>query len=142
MRILSKLIIAGVLFGQFVGTAVAAEESVGKLEFLSSCAACHGLEGTGDGSFSAFLNVEMPDLTQLAKNNGGTFPANRVYEVIDGREEIKAHGDRYMTIWGSRYSAESIQELEPFGMTSIETIERMVRGRVLELVFFLQSIQE
>lgn len=121
---------------------MAQDESVGQLEYMASCATCHGPEGKGNGTFAAFLDVDMPDLTQLSKNNGGKFPVNRVYGIIDGREEISAHGTRYMTIWGSRYNAEMIEKLDAFGPTSKETVERMVRGRILELVFFLASIQE
>ncbi|WP_343079492.1 c-type cytochrome [Ostreiculturibacter nitratireducens] len=142
MRVMTNSLVAGMLLGLSAASAMAQEESVGQLEYTASCATCHGPEGKGNGTFAAFLNVEMPDLTQLAKNNGGIFPVNRVYGVIDGREEVAAHGSRYMTIWGSRYSAEMIQKLDPFGPTNKETIERMVRGRILELVFYLASIQE
>jgi hypothetical protein len=40
----------------------------------------------------------------LSKNNNGVFPLNAVYEVIDGRKSIKAHGTREMPIWGLRYT--------------------------------------
>lgn len=142
MGVLSKIMLAGVVIGQFATTAIAAEENIGEREYQTSCTTCHGPEGKGDGNFSAFLNVDIPDLTQLANNNDGAFPLNRVYGIIDGREELKIHGERYMTIWGIRYNAEAIEELDPFGPSNVETIERMVRGRILELIFYLQSIQE
>jgi len=142
MRMLTDTLVAGTLLGLFTTAALAQEESIGQLEYMASCATCHGLEGKGDGTFAAFLDVDMPDLTQLAKNNGGRFPANRVYGIIDGREDVAAHGPRYMTIWGSRYNAEMIEKLDPFGPAGTETVERMVRGRILELVFYLDTIQE
>jgi mono/diheme cytochrome c family protein len=142
MGMISNTLVAGMLLGFSTATALAQDESAGQLEYMASCAACHGPEGKGDGTFAAFLDADMPDLTLLAKNNGGKFPYDRVYGIIDGREEVALHGPRYMTIWGSRYNAEMIEKLDPFGPTSTETVERMVRGRILELVFFLASIQE
>jgi hypothetical protein len=40
--------------------------------------------------------VAPPDLTLLARNNGGVFPAERISGVIDGRIEIVSHGPRDM----------------------------------------------
>jgi len=54
-------------------TAAAEGESPGELEYLTSCAVCHGVDGKGDGPFVNFLNVDMPDLTMYAKNNNGLF---------------------------------------------------------------------
>src|SRR5512147_3337996 len=71
---------------------------IGKKEYDASCAACHGQDGKGKGSFAELLNVSMPDLTALSKRNGGVFPAVRVYDVIDGRAAVKAHGTREMPI--------------------------------------------
>jgi mono/diheme cytochrome c family protein len=70
----------------------------GEIEFLSSCAPCHGAEGKGNGPMSAALKATPPDLTVLAKNNGGVFPFSNVYEVIDGRKVVAAHGTREMPV--------------------------------------------
>jgi hypothetical protein len=40
-----------------------------------------------------------PDLTQFARRNGGMFPSERVYRIIDGRD-VPSHGDREMPVWG------------------------------------------
>jgi hypothetical protein len=55
-----------------------------------------------------------------------------VYGIIDGRNDIKAHGTRDMPIWGEEFRLQA-------GSSSIAQSE--VRGRILELVYFLQSIQ-
>jgi len=107
-------------------------------EFRNSCASCHGVDGKGAGFLTRlFRGVDPGDLTQLAKNNGGEFPGDQVFQVIDGRAEVAAHGDRKMPVWGDRYMGESMTRLGPGPMN-----EFIVRKRVLELVYYLQSIQE
>lgn len=75
----------------------------GKAEYESNCASCHGLTGKGDGPLSEVYRLKSTDLTTLAKRNDGVFPAQRVYEIIDGRQEVAAHGPRAMPVWGSDY---------------------------------------
>ena len=72
----------------------------GKMEYLSSCAACHGENGKGNGVLASVLKVPPPDLTTLSRRNDGHFPLAAVTEIIDGRTLIAAHGTREMPIWG------------------------------------------
>src|SRR5215470_13260272 len=61
--------------------------------FGTYCASCHGRDGHGDGPVAESLKTRPPNLTQLAKLNGGMFPAERTRRVIDGREVgVRAHG--------------------------------------------------
>jgi hypothetical protein len=48
----------------------------GKLEFDMHCAICHGMDAKGNGSYAYNLEVEPSNLTLLAKNNAGVFPAD------------------------------------------------------------------
>lgn len=75
----------------------------GQAEYRSSCATCHGIDGKGKGPISAELRMPPPDLTVLAKKNNSVFPFSSVYEVIDGRKVIIAHGTRDMPVWGWRF---------------------------------------
>lgn len=110
----------------------------GAAEFANSCASCHGRDAKGAGFLTrVFRDVDPGDLTQLAKNNGGVFPFDAVFNVIDGRAEVAAHGDRKMPVWGDRYWATAMTEFGPE-----EFNEQRARNRILELVFFLQAIQE
>ena len=72
----------------------------GELEYQNHCAICHGVDGKGHGIMAKFLTISPSDLTQIAKKNAGRFSFWQVYRVIDGREEIRAHGTREMPIWG------------------------------------------
>ena len=110
----------------------------GATEFINSCASCHGTDGKGAGFLTRiFRGVDPGDLTQLAVNNDGKFPFDRVFEVIDGRAEIAAHGDRKMPVWGDRYWEGAMSEYGPD-----ELNRQRARTRILELVYYLQSIQE
>jgi mono/diheme cytochrome c family protein len=79
----------------------------GQAEFAASCSGCHGRSARGDGHFREYLNRAPSDLTVLAKNNGGVFPAQRVLEAIDGRKTVSGHGRAgEMPIWGAVYATQ------------------------------------
>ena len=107
----------------------------GRLEYQGYCAVCHGENGKGDGIVSRFLLIKPADLTQLSKNNRGEFPFWRTYWTIDGRQEVRGHGSRVMPIWGNRFRSEEAAE-GPAAWIDL------ARGRIWQLVVFLQSIQE
>jgi mono/diheme cytochrome c family protein len=64
------------------------------------CASCHGSTGRGDGRAAVAMKVSPPDLTALARRNGGKFPGGRVYQVIEWGGAIASHGSREMPVWG------------------------------------------
>jgi len=73
--------------------------------FTRLCASCHGAQATGNGPLAASLRHPPSDLTAIAERNGGTFPAERVREMIDGRAAPTAHGTREMPVWGYELEA-------------------------------------
>ena len=106
----------------------AEEDLIGSDEFRNSCASCHGVGGRGDGDLAQFLTVKPTDLTTLAKNNDGVYPFLRVFQIIDGRTQVAGHGERAMPVWGDRYK--------------LENAEAYTRARILELVYYVQNIQQ
>ncbi len=72
--------------------------------YRAYCASCHGKHGKGDGPVAAALKATVPDLTMIAKNNGGKFPAARVRRIIEGQGMIASHGSREMPVWGPIFS--------------------------------------
>jgi Cytochrome C oxidase, cbb3-type, subunit III len=99
---ITSLIISAVIIGSC--SYASAQDDVGKMEYQSSCAACHGADAKGGGPVSKDLKTRPADLTALAKNNNGVFPYERVYQVIDGRNTtITSHGTREMPVWGYRF---------------------------------------
>jgi mono/diheme cytochrome c family protein len=87
-----------------------AQENGAKEMYGKYCASCHGLQGTGDGPVSRELRVKVPDLTVLKRNNGGTYPLDKVVSAIDGRRAVKAHGTRNMPVWGEVFRQEHEKE--------------------------------
>jgi hypothetical protein len=74
-------------FGQ---TAIDAQaEDIGMREHVSGCAVCRGNFGKGDGPLNPLLKKPSPYLTVIQKRNNGVFPFDRVYRMIDGRDEPK-----------------------------------------------------
>lgn len=108
------------------------------MEFRNSCASCHGVDGKGAGFLTRlFRGVDPGDLTLLAAQNGGTFPLERVFSVIDGRAEVAAHGDRKMPVWGDRYMNATMLDYGPDVANELR-----VRNRIYALVHYIQSMQE
>jgi mono/diheme cytochrome c family protein len=114
--------------------------AVGGTLFQQNCATCHGPKAKGDGPVANLLTTKPADLTQLTKKNNGEFPFWRVYRIIDGREEVPGHGEREMPVWGSEFLIKSGSS--PLGYGSSAMNEAAVRGQILGLVYYLQSIQE
>jgi mono/diheme cytochrome c family protein len=131
----------------FAAAAQAEDFDVGKSEFQSSCASCHGIDAKGDGPVSSQLKVPPPDLTMLAKKNNGVFPTNAAYEIIYGLKTIPAHGTREMPIWGYEFTPMSSlpHNIDPsywkmFGPEP--SSEVVVRTRILAVIDYLSRIQE
>lgn len=119
-------------------SAVAENVDLGRDEYRANCLICHGESGDGNGPYAHLLTKSASDLTKLSKTNNGVFPFSRVYEVIDGREVIQAHGKRDMPIWGNAYrvlSGELLFEV-PYNP------ELFVRGRILALIEYISRLQK
>ncbi len=71
--------------------------------YKAYCASCHGLDGKGSGPAATALKTKLPDLTTLAKNNGGKFPSDHVSQVIVGESLVVAHGNQQMPVWGPAF---------------------------------------
>lgn len=113
-------------------------QSIGKMEFQRNCAVCHGASGKGDGPLVEFLKQAPSDLTQLRKKNGGVYPQAKVYDWIRDAKRIRAHGTAEMPIWGDRYSQEIIEQYGEHYTGPASS----VRQRILELVFYIGTIQQ
>jgi mono/diheme cytochrome c family protein len=68
--------------------------------FREYCAVCHGSDAKGTGPAAAALKVKPADLTQISRKNSGKYPESRVQRVINGEDEMTAHGSRDMPVWG------------------------------------------
>jgi mono/diheme cytochrome c family protein len=110
--------------------AKATSPASGKDMFASYCASCHGKDARGDGPAAAALKQKPADLTQLAKNNGGKFPTDKVTSVLRGQAKLVAHGDQDMPVWG------------PVFWRMSGGHEEQVQMRVANLNRYLKSLQQ
>jgi mono/diheme cytochrome c family protein len=106
--------------------------SEGQRLFARFCAACHGVNGHGDGPAAPALQPPPADLTRIAQRRDGRFPTAEIAAYIDGRTIIPAHGSREMPIWGVY-----IGERAGGGQTAEEAIHNMLSA----LLEYLQAIQ-
>jgi len=83
---------------------VDAAPPAGELLYRRYCAACHGVEGRGDGPASAALSPRPTDLTRL------DFSVPELMRQIDGRRTIRAHGTAEMPVWGEVFEQSLIGE--------------------------------
>ena len=125
----------------FPSTGRAAEPTAGQREYETGCAMCHGLKGRGDGWLSQHLLDRVPPLTQLKKRNGGVFPFEYAYEVIDGRKDVRLHGPRGMPVWGVIYGEQADFAFQS-SVWRYHVHEAFVRARVLALIEHLSRLQE
>ena len=109
-------------------------DDAGKREYNVACAGCHGESAMGDGPLAGLLNVSTPNLLSLTQVNDGTFPFQAILSTIDGRDGVRAHGST-MPIWGERFQASATSQRG-------ESADMVARGRILSLVYYLQSIQQ
>jgi len=94
------------------------------------CATCHGKGGKGDGPMAQALVSHLPDLTTIARRNHGTFPMERVEQIISGEEELTAaHGTREMPMWGPVFS-------------QIVWDQDLGRVRIRNLALYLEKMQK
>jgi mono/diheme cytochrome c family protein len=133
-RHLLSLLLAATL--ALMGSAAPAQEpstASGAQLFRYHCASCHGRGGEGDGPVAPFFKLRPPDLTEITRRSGGTYPAERVRRIIDGREMLTPHGAREMPVWGL-----------VFAMDTEDVAIRRAKAEttVARLVEYLRAIQK
>jgi mono/diheme cytochrome c family protein len=106
-----------------------AELARGRELFVNHCASCHGSNGTGNGPLAAAMRRPPPDITDLALENGGVFPADRLRRIVDGRA-VEAHGDREMPVWGDAFKSGADADRE-----------KAARERISAILKYVASIQ-
>jgi mono/diheme cytochrome c family protein len=101
----------------------------GRAMFDSYCAVCHAKDAKGNGPAASAMKTPPTDLTQLAKNNGGNYPAAHVAAVLKGQATNPSHGSEDMPIWGRLFSSIS------------QGHEGQVQQRITNLVTYIEGVQ-
>jgi len=131
---MAATVVSGLAFAQ-------AKTDFGKREYDFNCAGCHGPKGGGDGPYTRYLNVKVPNLSTLAKRNNGVFPVSRLYEIIDGRGEVQGHGPRNMPVWGADYLVQARDASPERNIDVPFDPEVYVRNRIMALVDYINRLQ-
>jgi mono/diheme cytochrome c family protein len=107
-----------------------ASAQTGEQDFQSYCAQCHGENGKGGSG----AGIKGPDLTSLSQKNGGKFPFEEVYQVIDGRKMTAAHKRLMdMPLWGVYFQPQGASEAAS---------EAKVKSRITDLARYVRSLQK
>ena len=117
------------------GTPVLAEDlERGEQLFWMHCAACHGIEGQGNGPMAPAMLVQPKNLTVLATENDGVFPTERVIRRIDGTDPLISQGSD-MPVYGPFFAVDDTP-------TKTETGQPiMTSSPVVDLVAYLKTLQ-
>lgn len=116
------------------GAAPAQDLARGEALYQRHCAACHGIDATGQGPRAAVLTLQPTDLTRLAASAGGAFPYERAAQRIDGREALVAHGSP-MPVWGEFFAGPQSSLKLPDGQPLLAD------APVIDLLGWLATIQ-
>ena len=129
-----ELLIATAVAISTLGSGALADET-GQGEYMNACASCHGVDADGSGPLAELMSVGVPGLTGLAEANDGVFPMLEVIHSIDGRQGTRGHYP--MPVWGEVFEHQAeVDNMDRYGG------EIAVRGRVLSIAYYLESIQE
>lgn len=104
----------------------------GRVTYEQYCMGCHGEDGGGAGELLTDLESLPANLTRLTIRNDGSFPVDLIYETIDGRKDVEAHGSREMPVWGNIWSEQDGTPMQ----------EEVVQQRINELIEYIRSVQE
>jgi mono/diheme cytochrome c family protein len=89
-------------------SATSGADEAGETTYFTYCRICHGMGG-GPGLLADDLKKAAPDLTEIAKRNGGQFPEEKVSQIIqDGR--IGGHGTMRLLSWRSYLRTQHSEE--------------------------------
>ena len=102
----------------------------GSYAYRTYCASCHGTDGRGEGPLAESLRFHPPDLTLIAKRNGGEYPAEQVHRIVNGRKPLPGHGGPDMPIWG-----------DAFKNAETGFDDAKVQERIRSIVDYLRTLQ-
>ena len=132
-RSMTAFLVLIIVFGFTAWTAAAQS---GKQDYETYCADCHGSDGKGNGpSLQTIpMNPEPPDLTLLAKKNGGKFPFDEVVDTIDGRKNIPSHERLQMPFLGTT--------LQKPGQEFTTESDAAVKERIEAMARYVESLRQ
>ncbi len=105
----------------------------GRALFTDNCAVCHGRKADGNGPLADKLEIRPANLSELALNNGGVFPADDTIAKVHGYSNSDHFAD--MPEFGSVFTGPEVM-WETADGARIPTTQNMV-----SLVRYLESLQ-
>lgn len=110
------------------------QDTDGRTVYVEYCAACHGIEGRGDGPSSDGLATKPADLTRIAARRDGVWPMLEVMSIVDG----------YTGLTNPRENMPVIADIIAGPMVDFDPgngLITQVPARLIAVVEYLESIQ-
>lgn len=107
----------------------------GRQMYFNYCAPCHGADGKGRGPLAPSLKIAPADLSTLAQNNHGQYPASRIADVLQVGSAACKHRSSVMPAWGPILGQMNVAETN---RTHLE--EKFLR--ISSLNQYLESMQQ
>ena len=111
-----------------IQTVTASNTPSGAELYRQHCAVCHGNDLKGSGP-APYPFRAPPDLTTLARRNGGKFPDAYVSSVLQNGVVMPTHGPAEMPIWGTDFRVRGRLD------------ETQVTLRIANLTNYIKSLQ-
>jgi mono/diheme cytochrome c family protein len=100
----------------------------GRVLYRQYCAVCHAVDGKGAGPAAAALKQAPSDLTQMSRQNKGSFPEEQFLKIMNGEVPTQAHGTAAMPIWGTEFR-------------NATTNPTLAQDRIYSLMNFIEEMQ-
>lgn len=133
LPVLPVLLVLASLAGTRVTQAADEAPDPKRTLYVRYCSACHGQVGEGDGPAAQYMTPRPTNLTQIMKKHDNTFPFTATMKVIDGSNNVRAHGTPELPVWGEDWREES---------TTSPTERAQILGKVMMITQFVMSIQD
>jgi mono/diheme cytochrome c family protein len=95
--------------------------------YRAYCSSCHGADGRGTGPAASALKSVPTDLTRL-RDQSGTFPELKIYNLLTLPSTKPIHGTKDMPIWGDLFRRANEDQM-------------VMKVRVHNLINYLKAIQ-
>jgi mono/diheme cytochrome c family protein len=132
-RLLAAITITLLAAARAAHAADSPDQDIKRTLYLRYCGACHGPEGKGDGIAAQYMTPRPTDLTQIMKKHDNTYPFKETMQIIDGTNNVRAHGSPDMPVWGEVWHEQS-------GISPNERAE--TRGKTMLITEYIFTLQE
>ncbi len=115
-------------------------QAAGARDYQFACAACHGMDGKGNGPMASELKTPPADLTRISAHFEGRYPADLIYKLVDGKTMPASHGTSEMPVWGGVFFLEEMAQDD--GAKDEQAARERARQRIKGVIEYIRTLQD